>query len=428
MSEEAKDGDLGVPSSWPEYPTLVPLPFKIIALIHLSVYLWYLVARINYHKLNMNTLQLINLSYSKHSYAQLDSYLPHNGEYATTTHADFKENKQLILGIWNLFKKLSVVIFGSYTGYQVLGVFYDTNIVVLIPLITLMTVVYYIFPPNSSSIGLHRCFTTLKRILVGRINSRTMRTNDILISDTLVSFNRVINDFVLLIWITIFGMERAYSPIMEFSALSIPVIIRIKQCWYEYHITGARQHLLNLIKYSTNFGPMVITVLIKYTNLNREEGVVSEEELSAKLAKLSIWWFFFATINSTYSFVWDIKMDWGLRLFDRMFGISHSSTDLIETTLRPSNQLLGPVSKYVAVIVLDFILRFIWILKWFNSPTHVLGHLGLFFFSANAHQFGFCALEMLEILRRWMWVFLKLESDWFKQQTQAIEMDLVKEN
>ena len=98
-----------------------------------------------------------------------------------------------------------------------------------------------------------------------------MRTNDILISDSLVSYSRVINDLGLVIWNYWFDSNIGYNYKFESMILSIPTCIRIKQCWYEYKLTGKTQHLFNLIKYSTGLGPLLINVLLKRMLLNATE-------------------------------------------------------------------------------------------------------------------------------------------------------------
>ena len=42
-------------------------------------------------------------------------------------------------------------------------------------------------------------------------------------------------------------------------------------------------------------------------------------ELLLKLNHLNNWLYFALAVNSTYSFIWDIKMDWHLELFDGLF-------------------------------------------------------------------------------------------------------------
>lgn len=101
------------------------------------------------------------------------------------------------------------------------------------------------------------------------------------------------------------------------------------------------------------------------------------------------------TINSLYSFYWDVAKDWDLTLFSR-----HRSSTEYPFGLRPT-RLIGPPLLYYTVIVIDFVLRCTWSLKL--SIFH-LEHLDDF-------EGVIFLLEVLEVCRRWMWVFLRVEAE-----------------
>ena len=198
----------------------------------------------------------------------------------------------------------------------------------------------------------------------------------------------MLNDVVLYLWIVLFGIDTPYGLVVEFVACVIPVAIRMKQCWHEYRLSGGtnRQHLLNFIKYTTNIPPLVVHLL---TRRAKDRGELT--------TTLSAWWYFFAAINSTYLFVWDVKFDWGLNWF----------------SLRPKRQLLSGPAKYHTAIGLDLVLRFVWLLRYFNYNSDLyLTYAAVILFGGTSHQCGYALLETLEILRRWMWCFMKLENDW----------------
>jgi EXS family len=58
---------------------------------------------------------------------------------------------------------------------------------------------------------------------------------------------------------------------------------------------------------------------------------------------------------------------------------------------------------YYFVIVLDLLLRFTWSIKL--SP-----HLDRF----NDLEGGIFAIEVLEVFRRWVWIFFRVETEWGK--------------
>lgn len=425
-------------SSEVSFNDVVPLPFRILFIIQLGVYLWYLIIYFCTYYSKLNILHLLNLSYSSHNYAQLDDRLPGTGEFATTVNAERVENQVLLKGVWSNLRSISIYNFIGYSIYLIAQLKYDdpekenTNpIIVLLykgtPIVCFLYLFFRLFYQSSSntssqSIGQYRVFTTIKRVLLGNINSSTMRTNDILISDTLTSYSKVINDFGLFVWGTYYSSGTPYNIKLEFVILCIPTFIRIKQCWYEYRSTKKLLHFLNLLKYSTAVGPLIVNLLIKTTLKvlspdNNEQ--LRENEILARLTKLNAWWYFFSVINSTYTFIWDVKMDWDFGLFDVFFKSQKVSNYRI---LRPAHQLIyGNIVGYYCIILIDFILRFLWVLKLFIrnevEDLYMVNKMGAFLFGSDAFSLGYLVVEILEIFRRWLWCFVKLESDWVKLQS-----------
>ena len=63
--------------------------------------------------------------------------------------------------------------------------------------------------------------------------------------------------------------------------------------------------------------------------------------------------------------------------------------------------MLGNEELYYAAIAIDFLLRCTWSFKL--SP-----HLNHF----NDLEGGIFMLELLEVFRRWIWIFLRVETEW----------------
>lgn len=415
----------------------VPLPFRILFIIQLGVYLWYSIIYLCTFYSRLNILELLNLSYSSHNYTQLDRRLPSTGEYETTIPAERIENQLLLKGVWTTLRSITLYNFVGYCLYLVIQLKYDDpeqgkqNAIVsflykMIPVVVFLYLFFKVFyqsgsKTNAKSVGQYRVYTTIKRILLGRINSTTMRTNDILISDTLTSYGKVINDFGLFVWANYYKSESPYNIKLEFIILCIPTFIRIKQCWYEYSSTKNMLHFFNMVKYTTAIGPLIINLLIKMTLQtlspdNNEQ--LKEDEVLVRLTKLNAWWYFCSVLNSTYTFIWDVKMDWGFGLFDIFFKANKIRN---YTLLRPSHQLVyGNIIGYYCVILIDFILRFLWIFRLFITNEvenrFMVNKLGAFLFGSDSFSLGYVVVEVLEIFRRWLWCFIKLESDWVKLQ------------
>lgn len=100
-------------------------------------------------------------------------------------------------------------------------------------------------------------------------------------------------------------------------------------------------------------------------------------------------------INSTYSFYWDVAKDWDLSMFSSRRDDPEHPWGLRRHRYFRVNEI------YYFVIALDLILRFTWSLKL--SP-----HLDHF----NDMEGGIFLIELLEVFRRWVWVFLRVETEW----------------
>lgn len=80
----------------------------------------------------------------------------------------------------------------------------------------------------------------------------------------------------------------------------------------------------------------------------------------------------------------------------------------VERLLRPAPSLLFPISFYQIAIVLDLVLRFLWSLKLSSHLHHIVEWQGGVFF-----------MEFLEILRRWVWVFFRVEWEVVRRRERA---------
>jgi hypothetical protein len=151
---------------------------------------------------------------------------------------------------------------------------------------------------------------------------------------------------------------------------------------------------------------------------------------------------FAATVNSLYSFWWDLSNDWGLELLKPRSPESRSSPTraavyskltgspdtpvVAESHPSSSQQVLGgaiyrqhsypfglrpvllyPLAVYPLVIFFNLILRMTWSIK---LSSHLYSHS-----EGSALIFW---LEIAEVLRRWMWVFIRVEWEVVKSAQQ----------
>lgn len=137
-------------------------------------------------------------------------------------------------------------------------------------------------------------------------------------------------------------------------------------------------------------------------------------------------------VNSAYSFWWDISNDWGLDLLK--FSSTRPSRSSGGIQLQPTPLATPPLTRspkphshslsdegrpqqpqysykglrgkllfndptiYYFAIFINFVLRFTWSLK-LSSHLHHVADL----------EVGVFMMEALEVLRRWIWVFLRVE-------------------
>jgi hypothetical protein len=114
-----------------------------------------------------------------------------------------------------------------------------------------------------------------------------------------------------------------------------------------------------------------------------------------------------ALLNSLYSYWWDLTNDWGFELL-------RSKPTTGENVRRPHpfglrTRLLYPLPYYPFIVLANLLLRLTWSVKL--SP-HLHSHSegsGVIFWT-----------EVAELVRRWMWVFLRVEWEIVKDRQEIL--------
>ncbi|KAH9732924.1 EXS domain-containing protein [Citrus sinensis] len=158
--------------------------------------------------------------------------------------------------------------------------------------------------------------------------------------------------------------------------LVFPYLCRLLQCLRQYKDTKEKTTLLNALKYSTAV-PVIFLSALKYH--------VFPHKWSSVYRPL---WLLSSVINSLYSFYWDVTRDWDLSGFSRIFKFNKPSFF--------SNLLYGRQWIYFWVIGSNLILRCTWTYKLSAHLRH--NHLTVF------------AVAVLEMLRRFQWIFFRVEN------------------
>ncbi|ODV87133.1 hypothetical protein CANARDRAFT_194320 [[Candida] arabinofermentans NRRL YB-2248] len=381
------DAATGVPLiqeiSWFDF--CLPLPYRILLLVNFGIWLWYVNLKTCY-RFNIDTLLVLKL----------------NSPELT--------NAKLVGSVRSACSRVTLVNGLNYAIYLILiSNDYYFKLMDLLPLGGLIFTIIAL--SEKSSPEKKRFTSTVFRILRGNIDIN-IRNNDILLSDTLTSYSKVLIDFLVYISALILGYQTLPSPQdlslelskdhlklynLDLVLSSYPALIRLKQCIYEFEQSRRRnkQHLFNAIKYSTSFLPILANLLIR----------------GGFIHGLSLW-YLAVFINSTYSFFWDIKFDWNFELFTKFL-----NNDGVKNVPILRQKLIFNKFFYYVAILVDLQLRYIWVYRLMYPQLLERADHGVAAFVGSSlfiNEFGNFVLEVLEILRRWVWVFIKIETEYIK--------------
>ncbi|PIL36148.1 transporter [Ganoderma sinense ZZ0214-1] len=229
--------------------------------------------------------------------------------------------------------------------------------------------------------------------------------------------------------------------------IAIPYGIRLRQCLVEYNSpnNNSRRPLFNALKYASSFPVIFLSAAqrIVVSDVAAVNGKNAAEQPWHGEHQLFRLWLLAAAINSLYSFWWDVTNDWGLdllapkhangpartanpprplllpRLHTRSASLKHPTTSSDELSDDASDDishalvhqqehrphpyglrqtLLLPLPVYPFAILMDLVLRLTWSAK-LSTHLHAYGEGDLIIFW----------IELAEVVRRWMWVFLRVE-------------------
>lgn len=269
-----------------------------------------------------------------------------------------------------------------------------------------------LFPLHRlSRSGRSRLLTTLRRIWLGGLaESQDGKFGDIILADVLTSYAKVFGDLYVAICmffshdVSSTGRpDRNYGGhIMVPLLIALPSVIRLRQCLIEFwrvSMRGTRsidgwggQHLANALKYASAFPPIAFNAMQK----NYDPQASNQLSLTA-IYRL---WIVFSALNSLYTFYWDVAKDWDLTLFQAITDSSHN--DEHPFGLRRWRYLHSD-NMYYCAIVLDLILRFTWVTRLSTRLDRV-----------NQAEGGVFLLQLLEVVRRWIWIFFRVETEWVR--------------
>ncbi|KAG2119840.1 EXS family-domain-containing protein [Suillus discolor] len=268
--------------------------------------------------------------------------------------------------------------------------------------------------------------------------------SDVVFADVFTSFAKVLGDVWLSLCMLLPGGSLVSPPHLDGLSqwilptfMSLPYIIRFRQCLIEYQspTNTSKRPLFNALKYASSFPVIFLSAAQRIVVLELAEvkgELVTREPWHGEHPLFRLW-LLAAAVNSLYSFWWDLTNDWGLNLLKPRSAESrrplvlpslHSKTSSIAGSsdahtvtqssghhvlggaiqrhqsypygLRPV--LLYPLLVYPLVMFFNLVLRMTWSIK-LSSHLH----------SQSEGSVLMLWLEVAEVFRRWMWVFLRVE-------------------
>ncbi|KKK17575.1 hypothetical protein P175DRAFT_0288489 [Aspergillus ochraceoroseus IBT 24754] len=278
--------------------------------------------------------------------------------------------------------------------------------------------VLLILPFNRlSRSGRHRFLVTLRRIIIGGLaEAQDGKFGDILLADALTSYAKVLADLAITFCMfftpevssTSKPTRNCGSDYMAPLIIAIPSAIRLRQCLIEYlrvrrsgfkNDNKGGQHLANALKYASAFPVIILSAKLRnYSPFLFYD--ISEVFLSRLL-------YFFSFLNSSYSLYWDITKDWDLTLF------TESRNDNEYPFGLRRNRCFTDRQYYLAISI-DFALRFSWASRFVPGLTWL-----------TDSEVGLFILMFLEVGRRWMWTFLRVETEWIRNKHGPAPNDIL---
>jgi hypothetical protein len=304
------------------------------------------------------------------------------------------------MSIWTLWA-ISLSIF--FQANSVGSILQSETLSYMCPMsLIICSVIYYArkFLRHGHTVGSRGLFTweVVSNCIKAPFVRVTFRDN--FAADVLTSFTRVINDSIYsCIWILSGDFTHTDNDMdgndkLPLGAVTIEIIIncvvcyvlaiRMAQCLRNYYDTGHfNPHVYNALKYAS------AVVVVIYGMFRGLDGVYIFLIVFATLYK---WW-------------WDVVMDWGLEAL--VLPYDPYKNDHAYPLLR-QKLLYGRPLWYVIAIVIDLMLRFVWVFSL--VPTASVD-------SAFGPLFS-VYLGSVEILRRFMWGLIRVEWEHLKHASK----------
>ncbi|KAI9202654.1 EXS family-domain-containing protein [Polychytrium aggregatum] len=300
-------------------------------------------------------------------------------------------------------------------------------------------------------------WNSMKRIVFGGIFS-AVPFCDVILADILTSYARVFGDLHLALielWWTeeseLGASTSSELPGLSLSdwigpvIISLPYLFRLRQCVAEFCLAtdrGSRgRHLLNSLKYLSSIPVIAASFSMAWIRLKSYSDIddaATLVEIESNMKFTVTIWVFFNMINTIFSIYWDIFVDWQLggtsNAINASMHNSNSGSFLSRLKKELASLLLRPVlhfpsaMPYYFAMAFDVIVRFSWCLKvdlMYTLMTMTVKEWQTRQLGDEHEQIAGQTLAILEeavvlelliklfeIVRRWVWVFFRIEREW----------------
>ncbi|KAJ7497455.1 EXS family-domain-containing protein [Mycena latifolia] len=441
-----------------EIPVIIsfPLPFRVLVLAGLGILGW----ATNLHGLDLLGVDVVTAMDLRVDANSSNSHLPPHlaGGPKPPSHPSV-----IYTAVYRLFAAYSIWCFFSWAAFRYLtyGNMRLVDAFGYIPAISALVVLLVLILPVDAFYKRERdkFLHAIRRCLFTSMDG-PIYFADVVFADVFTSFAKVLGDVWLSACMLLPGNTLFSTPadgewlrwVMP-TIMSLPYLVRLKQCVIEYSLPSneSRRPLFNALKYATSFPVIYLSAAqrIVVSELVKEKGNDITKEAWHGEHRLFRLWLLAAAVNSLYSFWWDVTNDWGLSLLKldnasadrppppRRLLLPHRQSDLpllsrtststsednVTTAtnhqrqpypygLRPT--LLFPLPVYPLLVFLNLVLRLTWSIK-LSSHLHskTEGSVAIFW------------LEMAEVVRRWMWVFARVEWEVIKKAQHGPRRDIL---
>ncbi|THV02410.1 EXS-domain-containing protein [Dendrothele bispora CBS 962.96] len=410
------------------YATSFPLPYRVLSLAGIGILGW----ATNLHGLDalgIDVISTMDLDLRKNTGDSFSS--KHNKSAADVYRAVYRI--AFAYASWCL---LSWILFRFATRSNTVLV----DVFGYVPGVTALVVLFVLVCPFDIMYKSERdkFISAIKRCAFPSSMDSSVYFADVVFADIFTSFAKVLGDVWLCLLMLFPGSSMLHPPagngllrwVMP-TIMSLPYFVRFRQCIREWSSSDddSRRPLYNALKYATAFPLIYLSAAqrIVVSDLMDEKGEDAMNSAWHGEHPLFRLWLLSAAINSLYSFWWDITNDWGLELLKPKSSRSserplprrlvlprlHSGSALLNReTGNESDQLqyyglrstlLYPLPVYPFLVFLNFFLRMSWSVKLSSHLHSTDGSITIFL------------IEVAEIVRRWMWVFIRVEWEYVKK-------------